>query len=173
MITSRRDYILRIIDEVGRILARVIFKRKTGSDREALEAVVTGCERLFSLQADQIFQLTPDQQFVSLTLDEPADIARDKVLLYASLNVEAGRVYDKLGRKPIARASYLNALRFTLRAHRELRVPEVPLPTFAPDVAVLQQLLADEPLDPDTEELLRTTPLPAPSATGDSAAKPA
>ena len=59
MLTSRRDYILRVIDEVGRLLARITFKRKAGADQEALETVVVGFQRLFNLDADQIFLLTP------------------------------------------------------------------------------------------------------------------
>ena len=45
MLTSRRDYILRIIDEVGRLLARVIFKRRSGEQEEALQAIVQPVQR--------------------------------------------------------------------------------------------------------------------------------
>lgn len=152
MLTSRRDYLLRIIDEVGRILARVVFKRRGGADQEALEGVVQGCERLFGLPADQLFQLTPAQHFVALTEGEPADVARDKVLLYAALNLEAGHVYARMGNRRMARASFTNALRFTLKARAQFSAEHPP--AFAPQVAELLQLLADEPLDPETAELL-------------------
>ena len=73
-------------------------------------------ERLFGREAVQIFQLTPDQQYLLLGEGEPPDAARDKRLLYAALNAEAARLYDRLGRTELARASRLNALRFALRA---------------------------------------------------------
>ena len=155
MITSRRDYLLRIIDEVGRILARVAFKRRTGSDQEALESVVIGLERLFTLDGDQIFLLTPEQHYAMLTDDvETPEFARDKVLLYAALSAEAGAIYAKQGNRALARATRLNALRFTLRARRDF--PGEGLPDYTPKVEELVAALSDEPLDPEATELLNT-----------------
>ena len=155
MITSRRDYILRIIDEVGRLLARVVLKRKGGADQEALETVVAGFQRLFSLDGDQIFLLTPEHHYGLLTSDPAAtpEDARDKVLLYAALSAEAGAIYAKQGNVALARATRLNALRFALRARAEF--PQEGLPAYAPDVAALLSALGSEPLDEDTAELVR------------------
>ncbi len=153
MITSRRDYILRIIDEVGRLLARVIFKRRGGHPEEALQTIVQACESLFALEADKLFQFTPEQHFVMLSEGEPPEIARDKILLYAALNAEAGQVYTQLGNRPMARASFLNALRLTLRAKTEF--PVEGWPAHAPSVSVLREILADEPLDAATAQLLQ------------------
>ena len=70
MLTSRRDYILRIIDEVGRLLARVVFKRRTGETEEALQTIVQACERLFSMEADKLFQFTPEKHYAMLLESE-------------------------------------------------------------------------------------------------------
>ncbi len=152
MITSRRDYILRIIDEVGRLLARAIFKRRGGAPDEALQTIVQACESLFGLEADKLFQFTPDQHFAMLANGEPPDIARDKILLYAALNTEAGQVYAKLGNKALARGSFLNALRLVARVRNEFSADG--WPAHAPSITVLRELLADEPLDAATLELL-------------------
>lgn len=152
MLTSRRDYILRIIDEVGRLLARIIFKRRGGEPEEALQSIVQACETLFALEADKLFQFTPEQHFVMLAEGEPPEIARDKVLLYAALNTEAGHVYTQLGNRKMARASFLNALRFTARARSEF--PADGWPAHAPSLNALRELLADEPLDAATAKLL-------------------
>ncbi len=154
MITSRRDYLLRLIDEVGRLLARAVFKRRAGAAAEALEAVVASCERLFNLEADKLFQFTPEQHFAMLADDETAEAGRDKILLYAALNAEAGLIYRALGKPSLARASLLNALRFTLRARLEF--PAENLPAFAPDITSLCAELAAEPLDAETQGLLAT-----------------
>lgn len=161
MLTARRDYILRIIDEVGRLLARVVLKRRAGADEEALETVVLGCERLFGRPADQIFALTPEAQVALLIDDAPAELARDKLLLYAALNAEAGRIYQRVGRAGLARASFTQALRLTVKAR--VRFPSDTLPDYAPRTADLLAALSGEPLDPDTAELVKaaTTP-PAP-----------
>src|SRR3954469_22888675 len=106
MITSRRDYLLRMIDEVGRLLARLIFQRENGRPQEALQSVVQACERLFNLDASSLFQFTPEQHFLMLTRDESPEDARDKVLLYAALNTEAARAYLALGNATMARNSF-------------------------------------------------------------------
>jgi hypothetical protein len=160
MITSRRDYILRIIDEVARLLSRVVFKRRAGADQEALESVVQACERLFGMEADKLFQFTPEQHFLMLTDGEPAQIARDKVLLYAALNAEAGRVYTKLGRTPMARATFTTALQIALKARA--MYPQDGLPEFAPDIGDLVNALGGPgSLDAETAELLQATDRPS------------
>jgi hypothetical protein len=153
MLTSRRDYLLRIIDEVGRILGQIVFKRRTGADQEALETVVVGLQRLFQLDGDQIFLLTPKQHYDMLTSDaETPEFARDKVLLYAALNAEAGKIYAKQGNRERANVCFLTALRFALRARVEF--PREGWPTYAPDIGELRAALADETLDADTQELV-------------------
>ncbi|MEO7414788.1 MAG: hypothetical protein ABIZ81_15685 [Opitutaceae bacterium] len=153
MITSRRDYLLRMIDEVGRLLARVIFKHQNGRQQEALQLVVEGCERLFNLEASQLFQFTPPQHFLMLTRDESPEDGRDKVLLYAALNAEAGRVYLAMNNPDMARNSFLNSLRFSLRAQKEL--PRENLPDYAPKIPELLEALQGQPLDTETEALLK------------------
>ena len=155
MLTSRRDYILRVIDEVGRLLARVTFKRKAGADQEALETVVVGFQRLFNLDSDQIFLLTPEKHYEMIVTDPdatPEDI-RDKLLLYAALSAEAGAIYAKSGNRALARVTRLNALRFSLRARAEF--PLAGAPAFAPDIETLLAAVADEPLDETTAALVR------------------
>ena len=152
MITSRRDYILRIIDELTQMVARIVFKRRGGSDQEALELCVQGFERLFDLERNQLFQFTPDQQFVMLTLDEPPELARDKALIYAALSTEAGVTYEKMGQQRMAIATFSNALRFALKA-RTIQV-DAPLPDFAPKVDELVARIGEANLAPDLKELL-------------------
>lgn len=154
MLTSRRDYILRIIDEVSRLLARVIFKHRAGDDREALETVVQACERLFGLEADKLFQFTPEQHVLMLSEGEPPEIARDKILVYAALNAEAGKIYSQRGNTVMGRASVMNALRLTLRAKAEFAA-STPLPDFTPDVNALVGALGAESLDSDITDLLQ------------------
>ena len=153
MITSRRDYLLRIIDEITQMVARIIFKRSGGSDQEALEITVQGFERLFNLDRNQVFQFTPEQQFAMLTMDEPPDVARDKVLLYAALSYEAGQTYAKMGNVRMARATYANALRFALKSRQF--VTEASVPDWAPSVDKLVSLVGPENMDAETAALLK------------------
>jgi hypothetical protein len=156
MLTSRRDYLLRIIDEVGRLLTRVIFQREKGRELDALQSVMQACERLFALDAEQLFQFTPDQHFAMLADGEaPAD-ARNKILLYAALNVEAARAYLALDNQPMARLTFINALRFTLKARQTYGREN--LPPFTPSIPDLLAALKDTPLDAETAELINAQP---------------
>jgi len=160
MLTSRRDYLLRIIDEVSRLLARVVFKRRAGADQEALQTVVLGFERLFTLPAHELFQLTPDQHFAMLSDAESPEFARDRILLYAALSAEAGAIYAKLGQRVMARATRLSSLRFALKARANYSAEG--LPDYAPDVHALLNALADEPLDAETAALVTSDSPPLP-----------
>jgi len=152
MLTSRRDYILRIIDEVGLLLSRVLLQRKALRHTEALSSVVQACERLFQLEAAQLFQFTPDQHFLMLAEGESPEAAQQKILLYAALNVEAGRCYQARGNAPLSRQSFLTALRLSLKT-RQL-YPAESEPAFAPNPAELLSALGDAPLDGDTQALV-------------------
>ena len=144
---------MRILEEVARLLARVTFKRRKGdTDEAALETVVVGLQRLFALEADQIFLLTPEQHYEMLAVDETPEIARDKVLLYAALNAEAGHAYVRQGNRAMARASFTNALRFALKAEADFTAEG--LPDYAPSINELLAALASEPLDVGTAGLV-------------------
>jgi hypothetical protein len=148
----QRDYFLRLIEQVGEFLKRAIRQRRKNTPQEALQSIMAACERLFAMDAVRLFQFLPDRHFLMLTEGEPPEIARDKVLIYAALNREAGQCYVALNQAPLARQSFLNALRFTLRARQTF--PAAGWPDFAPSVAELLDLLGDAPLDPDTAALL-------------------
>lgn len=154
MFRSRQDYLLRLIEELTQFLARAVFQRKAGRERQALAAIVESCERLFGLEAAELFQFTPDQHFVMLTDGEAPDNARAKVLIYAALTAEAGRNYAALGKTELARASFLSALRLTLRS-REAFPTDAPPPSYAPPIPELLQPLQDQPLDAETTSWLR------------------
>lgn len=154
MITSRRDYLLRIIDEVGQLLSRVLLKRNARNHQESLQAVIWSCERLFNLQASQLFQFTPEQHYLMLTDGETPDAARDKVLLYAAINSEAGKTYLDMGNPEMAQASFLNAARLILKAHQEFAGVKEPLPEFTPKLPELLSQINPAALDPDTLRLI-------------------
>jgi hypothetical protein len=165
MSLGRRDYILTIIEQVGQMLAQLIAKRRNdhGADHqqtmipaEALQSVVHGCERLFGMEAAQLFQFTPEQHVLMLAEGEAPENARAKILLYAALCAEAGHAYTALGKPAMARHSLINALRLTLRAKQIYGVQE--LPVFTLETPDLVALLKDAPLDAETAELMKSAP---------------
>jgi hypothetical protein len=147
----QRDYLLRLIEQAGLMLRRAIEQRERRSPQEALQSVMAGCERLFGLEAVELFRLTPDQHYAMLTAEGAPD-AREKVLIYAALNAEAARAFLQLNQPAHARQSFVNALRLVLQAR--LAFPADGWPDYAPREADLLAALAGEPLDADTAALL-------------------
>jgi len=145
----QRDYILRLIEQVAQLLSRVVRQREAHSPHEALQSIMAACERLFGMEAVQIFQFTPDQHVAMLADGEEPEVAHDKILMYAALNEQAGRCYVSLGQPKLSQQSFINALRFSLKAQQQF--PGFDAPTFAPKNDELIHLLAETPLD---EEML-------------------
>lgn len=150
----QRDYILRLIEQVAQLLRRAVLQRQTHSPQEALQSVMAACERLFGMEAVQIFQFNPDQHVVMLAEGEQAETARDKILMYAALNAEASQCYAALAQPQLAQQTALNALRLTLKTRRDYPTPAEEWPAFAPKIDVLLKALGDAPLDAETAELL-------------------
>jgi hypothetical protein len=149
---AQRDYILRLIDQVGQFFRRAIRQREQRSPQDALQSVMAACERLFGMEAVQLFQFTPDQHVAMLAEADDGEDALTKIMMYAALMAEAGRCYLDLGQPTLAQASLRTALRVTLKAR--LQYPTDALPDFAPKTGDLLARLGDEPLDEETTELL-------------------
>lgn len=148
----QRDYILRLIEQVAQLLSRVIRQREGHAPQEALQSIMAAFERLFGMEAVRIFQFAPDQHAAMLAEGEEAEVAHDKILMYAALNEQAGRCYTTIGQPKLARLSFENALRSSLKAQQQY--PGFNPPTFAPSVSELLKLLGNAPLDEETTSLL-------------------
>ncbi len=149
---AQRDYLLRLIEQAAQLLARAVQQREQRAPQEALQSVMAACERLFGMEAVQLFQFTPDQHVLMLAERETDDVARNKIFMYAALTAEAGRCYEMLGQPRLAQLSFLNALRVGLKAR--LQYPADALPDYAPRTPDLLARLRDTTLDVETTALL-------------------
>lgn len=147
----QRDYLLRIIDQVALLLVRAIRQRESSAPQEGLQSIMAACERLFGMEAVQLFQFTPDQHVEMLAKGEDPESAHDKIMIYARLNQEAGACYARLGQANLAHQSFVNALRLSLQAKEQS--PGSPAPDFAPDINELLREIGP-PADADTVQLV-------------------
>jgi hypothetical protein len=159
----QRDYILRLIEQVAQLLSRAIRQRDTSSPHEALQSIMAAFERLFGMEAVQIFRFSPEQHAVMLAENELPDVAHQKLLMYAALNEEAGHCYSRLGQTALAQQTFLNALRFTLKARADY--PAFESPAFAPDPTKLQLLIDPASLDEETARWLQSLAQVSPKQT--------
>lgn len=148
----QRDYILRLIEQVAQLLSRVVKQREDHSPQEALQSIMAAFERLFGMEAVQVFQFSPDQHVAMLADGEEPEVAHDKILMYAALNEQAGLCYLGMGQSKLAQPSFINALRLLLKAQQEF--PGFDAPPFAPQRDNLLRLLADAPLSTELQSML-------------------
>lgn len=106
------DYITRIIQQAVAALAEAIGLRKSGRFEEALKVVQAGLEGFFGIPARLLYQMDTSSTLDILTSEGELDLSR--VSVAASLFLEAGTIYDRLGKPADARASYMRALYLNL-----------------------------------------------------------
>jgi hypothetical protein len=146
---QRQDYILRLLEELKHFLAEVARFRQAGSHDAALLTLLQAQERLFARPAEQFMALPVEEQVHLLVVDESAANARDKCLAYATLLVEAGKVYQARAQSALAHGAYQLAMQVTLLALRQSSPPD----GRARVAALLNQVPPDE-LIPEVKDWL-------------------
>ncbi len=149
---ERQDYILRLLEELGRFLAEVVKFRQAGHYEAALLTLLQAQERLFVRSVPEFMTRPIEEQVHLLVLGETAAIAREKCLAYANLLTEAGHTYRAGGQLVLAQGAYQLALHVTLLA--ALKLPSTdPADTQARILALRGWLPADELRD-EVKQLL-------------------
>jgi len=152
MPSQKEDYLLRLIEELGRLIATIVRLRDQGSHDAALHALLQAQERLFARPAQEFMSLPIEGQLRLLVLGESAANAREKCLVYSTLLTEAGHTYAARKQAGMASGAYLLALHVLL-----LTVLRNPSPDAAGDrarVAALLSRLPGDQLGAGVKELL-------------------
>lgn len=105
MASQRQDYLLRLIEELGRFVREALRSGEPQRAEAALPALVQAQERLFARPAAQFADLPPETQVDLLAGGESAATAREKCLTYAAILDYAAELYDPAGRPALALAS--------------------------------------------------------------------
>jgi hypothetical protein len=116
MAIRREDYILELIDELQAFVAQALHQGDTGKMGQALMTLVRAQEKLFARPMAEFAALPIDEQLRLLVLNETPEKARAKVLAYAALLTEGGKIYGGRGRADLAGSAFQLALYVTLIA---------------------------------------------------------
>jgi len=105
MSPQRQDYLLRLIEELGRFVREAL--RGAGPQRAeaALPAIVAAQERLFARPVAEWVNLTPEAQVELLAFGESPQTTREKCLTHAAILDYAAELYEAAGRPALALAS--------------------------------------------------------------------
>jgi hypothetical protein len=148
----QRDYILRLIEQAMQVIARIAFQREMGQPGLAVQSVIDGIEKLFGLSVSELGSLDTDQLYAQLTQEEQPENARDKCIVFAALNNQAGMAYEEKDLPALAQPAFHLALVFTLRALTGFAGSG--LPEFTPKVGDLLYRLEGFELPRTTLDLL-------------------
>jgi len=149
---AQRDYLLRMIEQAIEAILRITRQRELGQSDQAIFSVIASMEKLFGLRVADLGGLTVDQLYAQLTTEEHTEMARDKCLVFAALNYQAGLAYTEKDLPALAQPAFHLALVFTLRALAEF--PRAGLPALTPKVDDLLFRLQGFELPPASVELL-------------------
>jgi hypothetical protein len=148
----RRDYLLTLMEQAVQVILRIAGLRESGQPGEAINTVVDSIEKLFGLTVVDLSTLSADQLYDQLTSEEGPENARNKCIIFAALNYQAGLSYEAKGKPLLGQEALHVALVFTLRAL--VNFPRTDLPSFTPDVEDILRRLGGFVLPQSTLDLL-------------------
>jgi len=144
----RRDYILRMIEEFVRALARLRELRQAGQHEAAGALLDERFQTLVGTGAEAVGTLSETELLARLLEGEPTQVVRDKSLLLVALLREAAELHAARGREDQGRVCDLKALHLLLEVL--LHEGATSLPDFVPRLDMLLAGLCGQPLPPRT-----------------------
>lgn len=140
----RRDYILRMIEELAQILARTrqqIAARRFDDAQVELDTVF---KELTGSDAKDVAKLSETELLAKLALDGPTLVVREKTMIVIALLQEAGALYIAEGNESDGQACWLKALNLLLTL--KLQDADLEFPEFVPKIDLLRDQLRDTAL---------------------------
>src|SRR4051812_13651901 len=148
----RRDYILRMIEEFVRALAKINEQKRQGNWREAEESLEDQARRLTDTDLATITTLTDTELLARLLQTGDFQAQTEKTFMLARVLIEAAEMAEAKSRESISRALRLKALHLLL--HASLRGEVFEWPEFVPNIDLLLQRFSRAELPIHTQALL-------------------
>jgi hypothetical protein len=111
----RNDYILRLIENISRLVAKLAGLKKEGLHTEALAEIDEAYRRAVGLSSRLIGAVSEEQLSTMVASTHVTNI--DQFMLLAILQNEEGDVYEAMGQPDAAYSRYRRALTFLLLVH--------------------------------------------------------
>lgn len=140
----RRDYIVRMIEEMGRALAQIRALRQSGRAEAARQMIDVECEKLAALGALGVVGLSETELLARVSEGQYAHTVHLRTLAVVSLLREAAEIASAADRTAQARVFYLKALHLLLGVLSQ--DDPAGFPEFVPGVEAIVTALQDQPL---------------------------
>ena len=105
MSPQRQDYLIRLIEELGRFVREVLRAGEKNRTEAALPVLVETQEKLFARPAVEFLGRSLEEQIDLLAAGESAGSAADKCVTYAGILHHAAQLYTALGRPALVLGS--------------------------------------------------------------------
>jgi hypothetical protein len=148
----RRDFIVRMIEEMGRALAQIRALRKGGRADAAWQMVDAECEKLAAMGVTGILRISDTELLARVSEGQFAQTMHLRTLAVVSLLREAAEIASGQDRTKEAREIYLKALHLLLGVLSQ--DDPAGFPEFVPGVEVIVTALQDQPLPVETQAML-------------------
>jgi hypothetical protein len=148
----RRDYIVSMIEEMGRALAQIRTLRRSGRAELARQMVDEECAKLAAMGVAGILGLSETALLARVSEGQYAHTVHLRTLAVVALLREAAEIADGEGKEEEARGIYLKALHLLMGVLSQ----EDPagFPEFVPGVEAILTALQDKPLPVETQAAL-------------------
>ncbi len=157
MATQQQDYLLRQIEMIGRLVARLRRKGKILAEEDRTELNETLLlalhlqEKNFGMPAAKFLSLSADEQLAALQAGESEATGHERCLTYATLLRETAELYAFRGSEDLALGARQLALHVALSVALD---QPADTPAVHALVHELQAVLGDAELPPPTREML-------------------
>lgn len=149
----QRDYILRIIEQLGEVLSHVLHLRRGGSLLEARQYIEQSIGRLVGMEMDTVTDLSADELAAEirgrLANHKQRQLVSDQIVVLAGLLHESAHIHDDAGDGAAARADRIKALELYVHV---LTVDE---PGCIPAEAAIDVILSELEEDPPAAVMRR------------------
>ncbi len=105
MSPQRQDYLLRLLEELGRFVREALRSGERPKIEAALPELVQAQNKLFARPAAEFLGQPLEAQIDLLVQGESAETAVEKCVIYAGILHQAAQLYDSLGRPALALGS--------------------------------------------------------------------
>jgi hypothetical protein len=148
----RRDYILRMIEEFAKAIARIRGFKNDQRLLEALSLTEEEFKRISGLDSESVLRLSETELLARLIQNDSEHSVREQMLFLTTLLRETGDIAVAQERLEDGRACYLKGLHLLLDSLARGEAAE--LPEFVPKVDEFVAALADSELPIQTSALL-------------------
>jgi hypothetical protein len=145
----RRDYIIRMIEEFARALARIRSLKKDEQWPEASGSLDAQFQSLVGFGPERVAKMSETELLGRIVQGEATQAVREKTLIITTLLREAGDIATAQDRIADGRACYLKGLHLLLETLARGDVFECP--EFVPKVEEFLAALQDAPLPLETQ----------------------